>query len=59
MWPVLVVARDEGIEARLLLQHIRGGGFGGFGFERPVHPLVAAVVLRMARLAPLDRNAQS
>jgi hypothetical protein len=30
MRPLLIVAIDEGIEARLLLQHVRGRGLGGF-----------------------------
>jgi hypothetical protein len=30
-----------------------------FGFQRAVHPLVPAVLLRMARLDPLDPNPES
>ena len=49
MRAVLVVALDEGIEARLLLEHVRGGGFGRLLLQRQMHPLVPAVLLGMAR----------
>ena len=50
MRPIPVVLLDEGVEARLLLEHIRRGGFGGFLLQGQVHPLVPAVLLGMARL---------
>ena len=49
MRPLLVVALDEAIEARLLLQHVGGGGLGGFLLQRQMHALVAAVLLRDGR----------
>jgi hypothetical protein len=59
MRPIPVVAIDEGIEARLLLQDIRGRRFGGFELQRPRHPLVPAVLLGMPRLDALDPNAKA
>src|SRR6266545_2771165 len=59
MRPVPVVLVDEGVEARLLLEDVRRGGFGRFFLQRQVHPLVAAVLLWMARFGPLDLNPQS
>src|SRR5436190_7355060 len=59
MRPLLVVARDEGIEARLLLQHIVRGRLGRFALQREVHPLVPTVLLWMAWLDPFDLNAQA
>ncbi len=49
MRPLPVVAIDEGIEARLLLQDVGGGRLGRFLLQRQVHPLVPAVLLGMAR----------
>ena len=56
MRAVLVNARDEGVEARLLLKHIGGGGLSRFAFQRQVHALVPAVLLGMARSEALDGN---
>jgi hypothetical protein len=56
--PLLVVLRDERVEPRLLLQHVRGGWLGGVFLQREVHALVAAVLLRVAGLDPLELDAQ-
>ena len=48
----------EGIEPPLLLQHVGGGGAGGFGFERQVHALMAAVLFGVARRDALEPNAE-
>src|SRR6266851_787626 len=58
MGALLVVALDEGIEARLLLEHIRLRRAGGLPLQGEVHALVPAVLLRLARLDPLDQNAE-
>ena len=49
---------DEGIEARLLLQDVGGGGLGGLPLQRQMHALVAPVLLRVPGLDPLDLNPQ-
>ena len=54
MRPLMVVALDEGIEARLLVQKVGRGRLGGFGLQRQMHPLVAAVLLGMPGLDALD-----
>jgi hypothetical protein len=56
---VAVVAIDERIKARLLLQHIRGGGFRGLGLQREMHAFMAAILLGMAGADPFDPDAQS
>ena len=58
MRPLLVVLRDERVEPRLLLEHIRRRRLGGFVLQREVHALVPAVLLRLAGLNPLDLNAE-
>jgi hypothetical protein len=50
--PLLVVTGEEGIKAPLLLEDIRGSGFGRFQLQRPMHALVPAVSLGMSRLNP-------
>ena len=45
---VLVAARDERVEARLSLQHIRRCGVRRLFLQRQVHPLVSPVLLRVA-----------
>jgi hypothetical protein len=40
----VIEALEEGVEARLLLQRIRGGRLGRFGFQRQMHALVAAIL---------------
>jgi len=58
MGALLVVALDEGIEARLLLEHVRLGRPRRLPFQREMHPLVAAVLLGLARLDALNPNAE-
>src|SRR3954470_16931684 len=58
MGPIAVELLDEGVEARLLLQHVSRGRFGGVLLQRQMNALVAAVILRMAGLAPLNLNSQ-
>ena len=58
MRPVLVIAFDERIEARLLLQHIRGCRLGRFLLERQMHPLMPSILLRVAGLKALQLNAE-
>lgn len=58
MGPLAIERVDERIEARLLQEHIRRGGLDRFVLQRQVHPLVPAVLLRMARFDPLDLNPQ-
>ncbi len=41
---------EEDIEAALLCSHVRLGRFGRMFLERPVHPLVDAILLGSARL---------
>jgi hypothetical protein len=42
----------------LLLEDIGGGRLGRLTLEREMHPFVAAILLRMARLAALDLDAE-
>ena len=49
---------DEGVEAGLLAEAVRGGGAGGLLLEGQVHALVAAVLLRLARGDALERDAE-
>lgn len=58
MRSMLVIAFDERVEAGLLLQHIGGRGVGGFSLERQMHPLVPAILLRVAGLNALQLNAE-
>jgi len=58
MRPLLVVALDEGVEAGLLLQHVGRGWLGGFLLQGEMHPLVAAVLLRLPGVDALDLNPQ-
>jgi hypothetical protein len=48
---------DESVEAGLLLQAIHARRASSLLFEGQVHALVAAVLLRAARLDALDANA--
>ena len=56
MWALVVEALDEGIEPRLLLQHVAGGRLRGFLLQCQMHPLVPAVLLRLALGDALDLN---
>ena len=47
MRPLVVVALDERVESRLLLQHVGRRRLRRFGLQRQVHPLVAAVLFGM------------
>jgi hypothetical protein len=58
MRPLVVELLREGVEPRLLLERIRRGRFGGFPLEGQVHPLVPAVLLRLAGLNAFDLNPQ-
>jgi hypothetical protein len=54
----IVVAFDEVIELRLLLQEVLAGRLGGLELQRPMHAFVAAILLRVARLDALDLDAE-
>ncbi len=56
--PLLIELAHEGIEAILLLQAVESRRPGRFLFEGEVHALMAAILLRMARLDAFDRNAE-
>ena len=58
MGSLAVELLNEGVEARLLLQHVGRGRFGGVLLQRQMHPLVAAVILWMPGLAALDLDPQ-
>jgi hypothetical protein len=57
--PLVVVALEEGIEARLLLEEVRRGGFSRFLLQHQVHPLVAAVLLGVSGLDGFDLDAEA
>ena len=59
MGPLLVEAGDEVVEARLLLQDIRGGWLRRFRLQRQMHAFVPPVLLRMARFDAFQLNAQA
>jgi hypothetical protein len=59
VWPLAVIAVEEGIEARLLLEDVSGGGLGRLFLQRQMHPLVSTILLGMARFDPLDRDAEA
>ena len=54
----LVELLDEMIELGLLLKEVCSGGLGGFFLQGQMHALMAAILLRMARLNALDANAE-
>ena len=49
----------ELIEAGLLLQEVAGRRLSGFFLQGERHAFMAAILLRMARLDPLDANAEA
>src|SRR6185295_9723561 len=57
--PFVVELLAETVEALLLLLEGLLRWAGGLSFERPVHSLVCAVLLRMARHDPLDADADA
>src|SRR6185312_16460668 len=50
---------EEGIELGLLLKQVGAGWASGFFFERQVHALMPAVLLRMTRPDAFDADAQA
>ena len=58
MRPLCIEFADKIIETRLLLEAVHARRSGGFLLERQMHALVAAVLLRVAGLDPLDGDAQ-
>src|SRR3990167_7345865 len=54
MRPLDVVLLAEPVEVALLLARGRSRRIASLGLERSVHPLMAAVLLRLARINPID-----
>jgi len=50
---------DELVEAGLLLQEVSTRRLGSFLFQGEMHTFMAAVLLRMSRLDPLNADAQA
>ena len=59
MRPFGIELVHEVVEAGLLLQAVQAWRAGGFLLQGEVHALVAAVLLRMARLDALDGDAEA
>jgi hypothetical protein len=53
-WPAI----DEAVEPGLLLKEVLSGGLGGLLLQGQLHALVAAILLRPARLDAFDVNAE-
>ena len=58
MWPFGIEFLNEVVEAGLLLQAVHAGRSGCLFLQREMHALVAAVLLRVARLDALDGDAE-
>lgn len=58
MGPLVIEPLQERIEAALLLQEVLGRGLGGLLLQRPMHPLVTAVLLRMGGHDALEPDTQ-
>lgn len=56
--PVVVVVGAEAIERALLFDERRGWRRRGVLLQRPVHPLVATVLLRLPGLDALGNDAE-
>ena len=59
MRPLLVIFVDKGVESGLLLEEVGACGPGRFLFEREVHALVTAILLRPTWLDALDIDTET
>jgi hypothetical protein len=59
MRALVIVAFEEAVELRLLLDEVRRRRPGGLQLQDEVHAFVAPVLLRMAWLDPLDLDGES
>src|SRR5216684_6727363 len=59
VWPFGIEFLGKVVEAGLLMQAVHSGRSGCFFLQREMHALVAAVVLRVARLDALDGDAEA
>jgi hypothetical protein len=58
MRPLVVEDFDEIVELGLLLKKVASSGLGSLFLQSEMHALVTAVLLRMARLDPLNADAE-